>query len=84
MRASSSDSAMPQGTETAGSSIVKASRISMAHFVRPNGRTERPAAWHRPPTIAEAPQVGARRLPDLDWNAPCHTSYSALLAGSAL
>ena len=31
-------------------------------------RAGRSAAWHRPPTVAEAPKVEARRLPRTDWN----------------
>ena len=42
-------------------------------------RTGRSAAWHRPPTAAEAPKVDARRLPDSDWNSLCHVSCSASL-----
>lgn len=47
-------------------------------------RTGRSAAWHRPPTVAEAPKVDARRLPDFDRNALCHGSCSALLDGETL
>jgi hypothetical protein len=45
-------------------------------------RTWRSAAWHRPPTVAGAPNVDARMLPDPDWNALCHVSCSALLGSS--
>ena len=38
----------------------------------------RSAAWHRPPTVAEALGGDARRLPDLVRKALCHVSCSAL------
>ncbi len=39
---------------------------SMSHAAQ---RTRRSAAWRRPPTVAEAPKVDARRLPNCKWNA---------------
>ena len=34
--------------------------------------------------VAEASKVGARMLPDIDWNALCHVSCSALSDGGPL
>ena len=49
---------------------------------RPTDR--RSAAWHRPPTVSEAPKFQCQTLPRADWNALCHGSCSALLGGRAL
>ena len=43
---------------------------------------QRSAARHRPPTVAEAPEVDARMLPDFDRSALCHVSRSTLLGST--
>jgi len=49
---------------------------------RPSRLTDRALSCvARPPTVAEAPKVDARMLPDLDWSALCNVSCSALLGG---
>ena len=34
-----------------------------------------------PPKVGRSPKIDARMLPDLNWNALCHVSCSALLGG---
>ena len=61
--------------------VIIAFRISCRHRTPARfsavERIWRSAAWYRPPTAAEAPNVDARRLPEFDWNALCRISCSA-------